>query len=289
LRAGPLSNPKVIALLNAHFVCVYTSNDDITGDDLAKEKAERQRIYGEFTKSKLGSGMVSPYVLTIDAQPLTRLSIGPACEKDNLLKLLEKVVEEQKLAKGDPVVKPEPQNPAPKVPADALLLQLTARKLTPKYSWNEFPSEDWIVLTKEQWKKLVPAADVKAGTAWDIDKAVSAHILTHFFPPTEVCTAKEDVLLSETERYRHKLEQHALKATVLSVQDGVVRVRLDGSLKLNHSFYPGRQDTNAFVEGTVVGYVDYDTSKKKIAALRLVTVEATYVKTPIGVAARSVP
>ena len=256
---------------------------------MAKERAERRRIYGDFIRAKLGTGTVSPFILTPDAKPLTRLSIGPACQMDNLLRLLEKVVAEQKLKRGDPVVKPVAQNPAPKVPADALLLQLTARKLTGKGSWNEFPSEDWIILARNQWEKLAPPAGAKVGSSWDLDKAVSAHVLTHFFPQTEVCTAKEDNLLSETGTYRHKLISHTLKATVISVQDGMVRLRLNGGLKLNHSFYPGRKDTNSFMEGSVIGYLDYNTSKQKVAQLRLVTTEAKYINLPVGIALRSCP
>src|SRR5262245_53143772 len=142
MRAGPLSNSKVIELLNSYFVCVYTSNDEIIGDEefVRKESAERRRIYGAFVKSELGSGTVTPHILTSDAQPLAHLGISQATTKDNLQQLLEKTVADLKLPKGKPVVQPTPQAPPPKTPADALLLHLTARKLTGKGSWNEFPS-----------------------------------------------------------------------------------------------------------------------------------------------------
>src|SRR5262245_33172256 len=134
MRAGPLSNPKVIALLNSSFVCAYTSNDDIPGDaaTVGRERKERDRIKAAFREVKMGSGEVSPSILTPEAKPLGRLSIGPACEKDNLLHLLEKIVADEKLPRGEPIVKPAPQAPPPTAPADALVLHLTARKLTPK-------------------------------------------------------------------------------------------------------------------------------------------------------------
>lgn len=288
MRAGPLSNPKVIALLNASFVCAYTSNDDIAGDadTVGKERKERERIKAAFREAKLGSGEVSPYILTPDAQPLARLGISEACAKDNLLQLLEKTAADLKLPRGEPIVKPAPQAPPPPAPADALVLHLTARKLTPRYSWNEFPSEDWIVLAAAEWQKLMPPASARAKDAYVIDGATSALLLTHFFPQTEVCTAKPDQLLAATGSYRHRLEQHELRGTVLTVQDGTARVRLDGNLKLYHKFYPGHEDQN-HVTATVVGYLDVDLSKKKITAFRLVTDQATYAKTPIGVALRS--
>jgi hypothetical protein len=288
LRAGPLSNPKVIAILNAYFVCAYTSNDNIPGDaeTAKKERAEWLRIRGDFLKAQLGVGDVSPYLLTPDGKPHSRLSIGPATQKDNLLELLEKCVADLKPAKGDPVVKAVPQSRPPEAPAGALVLSVVARKLTPKHSWNEFPSEDWIVLGRDQWRKLLPADDAKPGTTYEIDREVAASVLTHFFPQTEVCTASEATLFAPDGKYKHRLEKHGLTATVLTQQDGTVRVRLDGHLKLYHKFYPGRDDDNA-VTGTVVGYIDVDTAKRKIAALRLVTEQATYAKMPIGVAVKN--
>lgn len=288
MRAGPLSNPKVIAILNAYFVCVYTSNDAIPGDTetVKKEQAERQRIRVDFLKAKLGVGDVSPYLLKPDGTPHSRLSIGPACEKDNLLQLLEKCVADLKPAKGDPIVKPVPQSKAPEAPAGALVLSVVARKLAPKYSWNEFPSEDWMVLGRDQWQKLLPADGAKPGATYEIDKEVAAALLTHFFPQTEVCTASEDKLFAPDGPYKHRLEKHALTATVLTQQEGTIRVRLDGHLKLFHKFYPGHDDQNA-VTATVVGYIEVDAAKRKIVAFRLVTEQATYAKTPIGVAVKN--
>lgn len=291
MRAGPLSNPKVIELLNSYFVPVYTSNDEIIGDEefVRKEAAERRRIYGAFVNSKLGSGTVTPHILTWDAKPLAHLGIGQATTKDNLLQFLEKAVADLKVPKGEPVVKPAPQAPPPQVPADGLLLHLTARKLHKGGSWNEFPSEVWLVLKTNEWSKLTPPADAKAGTTWDVDRDVAASILTHFYPQTEVCTAKDDKLLSATSNYQHRIDEQSLKAKVLSVQDGVVRVRLDGFVKLHHNFYPGRPDPTALAQANVLGFFDYDTAKKKIATLRLVSDGGKYANTTMGIAVRSMP
>lgn len=253
---------------------------------MKKERAEWQRIRGSFLKEKLGVGDVSPYLLTPEGKPHSRLGVSAACQKDNLLELLEKCVADLKPAKGDPLVKPVPQSKPPEAPAGALVLSVVARKLTPKYSWNEFPSEDWIVLGRDQWRKLLPGEDARPGATYEIDKEVAASILTHFFPQTEVCTASEEKLFAPEGPYKHRLEKHALTATVLAQQDGTVRVRLDGHLKLFHKFYPGHEDQNA-VTATVVGYIEVDAAKKKIAALRLVTEQATYNTTPIGVAVKN--
>src|SRR5262249_10555623 len=209
MRAGPLSNAKTIELLNAYFVPVYTSNDEIVGaaDFITKEQAERDRVYRAFLDAKLPAGSVHVYVLSPDAKPLGSIHVAHAGDKDKLTGkdqtqlLLEKTVADLRVEKGKPVATPRPQSAPPKRPADALLLHLTARKLVQKGSWNEFPSEDWIVLEAEHWHKLLPAGDPKVGDSWTVDQAVSTPILTRFFPQTECCTAKDSVLLSETSAY----------------------------------------------------------------------------------------
>src|SRR5262245_61046079 len=140
MRAGPLSDSKVIELLNACFVPVYVSNDDIPGDAGAakKERAERDRILRDFLDAKMSAGSVHVYVLTPEAKPVGSIHVAHAGDKDKAtgktrtLLLLEKAVAELKPEKGKPVVKPAAQSAAPKAPADALVLHLTARKLTDK-------------------------------------------------------------------------------------------------------------------------------------------------------------
>lgn len=239
--------------------------------------------------SHSGTGDVSPFLLTWDAHALARISIGPALEKDNLLHLLEKTVADLKVPGGAAVVKPGPQVVLPRAAADALVLHLTARKLIGPSGWNEFPSEDWVLLSRGQYTKLLPAGAVKTGTTWDPDPQVAAQILTHFFPQTETTTPNEDVLLSPSGAHKHRIEQQALKATVLSIQNGVVRARLDGSLRLHHlCSLRSKEDANAVVTAELLGLLEFDAERKQIRSLRLVTHGAKYGNTPIGVAVRSI-
>ena len=108
-----------------------------------------------------------------------------------------------------------------------------------------------------------------------IDRAVTAKILTHFYPSTE----NNDVSTN-------RLDEQSLKATVLSIQDGVVRARLDGRMKMKHPFY--HRDDDNFVEATIVGILDFEPGKK-IRSLQLATVTATYGRTAFGVVVRSLP
>ncbi len=292
MRAGPLSDPKVIDLLNALFVPLYTSNDELPGDSadrVKREAAEREKQIRAFDAAGLGTGSVTVYILTADARPFTRLGVVKAAENDhNLRQLLENVAADLKVVRGAPIIRPSPQAKPPRAGAEDLVLHLTARKLQPKYSWNEFPSESWIVLSPADWRSLIPAEDA-IGASHDIEKAVAARILTHIYPQTEVCTADETKLLSVEGPYRHAIDEQVLKSTIVSREKGIVRARLEGRVKLHHDFYPSRPDSRAAVVAALVGYLDYDSGARKIAKLRLVTREAAYGKTPIGVAVRSLP
>jgi hypothetical protein len=297
MRAGPLANADVIQLLNCYFVPVYTSNDEVPGtaEVAKKEQAERDRVYRAFLDAKLPAGSVHVYVLSPDLKPLGSIHVAHAGDKDKATGkdrtqlLLEKTIADLKVEKSKPVVAPKPQSAPPNKPADALLLHLTARKLTEKGSWNEFPSEDWIVLDAEQLRKLLPADQVKVGDSWAIDKAVSTPILTRFFPQTECCTAKDSVLLSETSACKHRLKEQALKATVIEAGQGRAVARLDGRSKVLHQFYPNHRYPPTVSTAKIVGYMTFDVAKRKIESLRLVSDDGKFDKMNMGVAVRLVP
>src|SRR5262249_5261243 len=147
----------------------------IPGDaeDVQAEKAERERVLRAFLDARMSAGSVHAYVLTPDGQPVGSLHVAHAGDKDTgetrTQLLLEKAVAELKPEKGGPVIRPAAQSAAPKAPTDALVLHVTARKLAEKGSWNEFPSEDWVVLKPAEWRKWLPAGEAKVGSSWDID------------------------------------------------------------------------------------------------------------------------
>jgi hypothetical protein len=302
MRAGPLSNTKVIELLNAYFVPVYTSNDYISGNpnSLKEEKKDRERVYGAFLEAKMSAGTVHVYILSPDAAPLGSLNVAhavekdPATGKDQTHLLLEKTIRELKTAKGDPLVSPRPQSEPPKADQtdpDSLILHLTARKLAEQGngSWNEFPSEDWIVLAPDQRKKLVPSERVHAGDSWDVDNDVSTPILTRFFPQTECCTAKDSELLSPTGKYKHRLEDQSLRGTVVAVDSDKVMARLEGRSKVLHQFYPNHPYPPTVSTAKIVGYLVFSRTKNKIESLRLISEGGRFDKADMGVAVCSVP
>jgi len=278
LRAGPLADADVIAEINRHFVPVFVSNEDYAKDSPApaEEKAERDRVWADALKAKLPSGTVHVYLLDPGGRVLDSMHVAEAAKPGKLLALLKAVAEREKTPAGDAVVKPAPQSACPKCEADALVLHLVARGAG-KGSWREFPAENWIVLGKDDWARFLPPKDAKPGQSWDVDRETAAKVLTYFYPQTE----NNDVSTN-------RIDRASLKATVVSVKDGVARARLDGSLKMKHAFYPHRDDDKV-VEATVVGYVDADPARPRVRVLRMVTDEATYGAERFEAALREAP
>jgi hypothetical protein len=298
MRAGPLSNRQVIELLNRYFVPVYTSNDFISGDPslLKEEQRERGRVYRAFLEAKLSAGNVHVYVLSPDAIPLGSIHVGEAGDKDSATGkdrtqvLLEKTIRDLKTAKGEPLVAPRPQSEPPKAAQSALVLHLTARKISEKGqgSWNEFPAEDWIVLLADQWKKLLPSGPVHLGDSWDVDKDASSPILTRFFPQTECCTAKDSELLSAAGKYKHRLEEQSLRGTVIALDSDSVMARLEGHSKVLHQFYPNHPYPPTVSTAKIVGYLIFDPLRHKIESVRLVSEDGRFENMDMGVAVRSI-
>src|ERR1043166_6067229 len=157
MRAGPLSNSGVIALLNSSFVPVYAVNEDYSrnGAAPAEEKAELDRIFKEGYTQKRSVGTVHVYVLRPDGQFFDSMHVAEAAKSEKLLALLHKAVAELKTVPGQPVVPPAPQSCPPVCDKDALMLRLVARSLDGRGAWSEFPVEDWIVLSAVEVKKLL--------------------------------------------------------------------------------------------------------------------------------------
>ncbi len=285
MRAGPLANPKVIELLNRYFVPVYISNEDYRGASAAVPKEEVQawqKIYSDAVKEKRSSGAVCVYLVTSDGTGIASMVVSRAAEEDNLREMLQAAVDRLKVEGGKPVVPPSCQMPAPKVGPTDLLLHLVSRA-DHRYSWGEFPSENWIILNEDEWKAWLPPAP-KAGTTYAIPAKEAAKVLTCFFPQTEICNFSK--ALDPDGPYKHRIEKSSLEAKVLGTEGQVLRIRLDGSLKLKHTFYPDRDDTN-YAESTLVGYLDVDPQTNRLLRLRLATSAGHYGRFGFSVAVQT--
>jgi hypothetical protein len=276
MRAGPLSDDRVIALLNARFVPVYVSNEDYDKDGAAplEEKKERNRIWHEAAEKKLSSGTVHVYLLSPgDHRVLDSMHVADASETKKLLAMLNRTVANLKTPAGEPVVKPALQSRAPRSEGDSLVLHGTARGFN-QGSWREFPGENWLVLSAEEWRKLLPAKDATVEESRAVDEKLTARLLANFYPQTE-----------NNDTSSMKIERRQLEARLIAADAKLVRWRLSGQLQARHAFYPGRTDHQPLT-AQLVGYVDVDPQTQTIRALNLVTQTARYGQEEFGAALR---
>lgn len=298
VRAGALSNDTVIDLLNRSFVPVYVSSHDYgnTGKAPAAEKAEWQRLRQEAARANL-TGRINQ-VWLLDAEGNLRDTLD-ACHApaDQLMKtlvaLLDPLASEPAAARAKPLAAPAPQSHPPQASRDALVLHLTARYLERRgaelvpmkvalgkevnYFMRGLPAENWIVLERADCAKLLPAGPLSVGRSWELDRAIADRVLRHMYPPTE-----------DNDLAKSRIDEGKLRATVVGIDGGVARARLEGSLRMKRPFDPEKDD-NRYVTATLLGYLDFEPARSRIGALRLTTTEATYGKDPVGVAVRSVP
>jgi hypothetical protein len=275
MRAGPLSDRRVIDLLNQNFVCVYNVNEDYWQSRVAaEERKELDRIHQEGYAKKLSVGTVHAYVLTPDGHTHDSLHVASAAQTPKTLTMLERAVEQFKPQPGKPIVPPAPQSVPPPSAADAVTLHLVSRG-DDRGSWGAFPAGNWIVLNREHWSKLLPTGDVKPGQTWELDPDVSARVLTYFYPQTENNDASTD-----------RIEKHSLTAKALTVNDGLVTARIDGFVKMQHVFYPGRKNPEP-LEAEIVGVLTFAPGKPP--SLQLTTTKAAHGKRTFKVAVRTLP
>src|SRR5262245_65325334 len=108
------------------------SNRDHGEDGSAppEEKAEMKRIYREALAAGLKAGSVCAYMIAPDGRPVAvaPLNEDVAADPDRLAGLMEQVIRDLKVARGDPLVQPKPPS-APPAEADALVLHVVARYL----------------------------------------------------------------------------------------------------------------------------------------------------------------
>jgi len=276
MRAGPLSNSKVISLLNRFFVPVYAVNEDYRdgGAAPAADKAEYNRIFKQSLAAGISTGTVHVYILSPEGIPVDSLHVATAAKTERLIDLLERIIEKLRVPEGKTLVAPAPQSAPPRCEADSLVLHLTSRSLDGRGAWSDFPVEDWIVLSRSEWEKFLPANPSRIGHGWVVDKKTSEKLLTRFYPPTE----NNDVT-------KNHFERQTLKANLVQFENGGARIRIEGDLRMRHSFY--HKEDGKVVEATFIGFIDFDPALRSIRSFLLVTDRATYGGGTFGVAVRS--
>ncbi len=291
MRAGPLSDDRIIDLLNRHFVPVSVSNDAYTRGEISKEDHELKiSIVRESWKDDriIRTGEDAVYVLTPDGKFYDAIRAPDSIRVAFLRPFLERMVSDLKVKPLDrPIVDPMVQSKRPKTSEGQIVLHNAARYIPKGEGWAKMPAEDWIVLDRGEWSKFLPANDAKIGTRWDVDSEVVRKILVNFYPPT-----------GNTDTKKNKIENMVLTATLVSRENGTARVRLDGALKMKHPWFttglgPGaavQQGEEYFVEiKKIIGFVDCDLEAPAIRSLRVLGDKATYATYNFVVALRLAP
>lgn len=271
LREGPLSETVVIETINTYFVPVYVSTE-------RRDNRELNRVYAEAIAAKLSAGSERIYLLEPDGKVVDSL---PICHVTtaNLLESLRKRAREP----GPTLVPPAPQS----VPPEGYrVLHLTSRYLDKEghplrpvktSSYHAFPAEDWITLTPEEGAALVPDPQAPPGASWYVDLQVAARLLSRLYPLTGNYGPSE----------RNRIEEAELNSTVVSGRRATAWIRLEGRVRLRHTFFQDKDERP--VQAEVTGYLEFDRKEKKIRSFRLVTDRALYGKEKFGVAVASVP
>src|SRR2546422_11693724 len=112
MRAGPLSDPRVISLLNRYFAPVYVSNEDFGKAGAAEEDEKKActRIYLEALMENRPAGSVCVYLIAPGGDGFDSLVVSQAAEPGRLQKMLEAAIERLKTLPGEPLVPPSPQS-----------------------------------------------------------------------------------------------------------------------------------------------------------------------------------
>lgn len=226
-------------------------------------------------------GTVHVYLLSPDRTAIESLHVAVASQENVLLKLLQKTIAGLHTAPGAPVAKPHPQSKPPIVPPGSLAFHLVTRG-SEEGSWRQFPAEDWIVLDHAECNALLPPGSLSLHTSWDVPPAIAGKFLSWFYPQTE------DPELAN----RSIIERESFRMTVVTLENGMARARIDATLRMEHSFYPGRGSGDGvppdLVDARLLGFMDFNPAERSIQRLRLVTEKATYKDEYFDAALRSV-
>src|SRR5262249_8802414 len=144
---------------------------------------------------------------------------------------------------GPPVLSPKAQSVPPASAAGSHILHLVSRGSNVG-SWREFPAENWITITTDEWGKMLAPGEGKPGAVWTLDPQLTRKLLTNFYPQTEDTDSTD----------RNKMAHHLLRLTVISTDGKLATARIDGELMMQRTFYPGRSDFQT-IRASLIGYL----------------------------------
>jgi hypothetical protein len=266
MRASSLSDERVIELVSRYFVPVWLSRDNYQlGARSDAERAEIRRIDLDKRKRGLKGGTVCVYMLAPDGAVMATLPVHQAHNPNNLVPFLKQIIEKERLQPRNPEAVQASAAPRKVVrprTLGGLILHVRTKNEGPRAGYGV--SEDWVELTADECKILLPTADARAGNSGRVPEKVVDKLFQRFYPPAPNWKVADSTILSR-----------ALTATVLSASETEVRVGLRGSVELSHPF--GGPDTPGRVTANLVGVLRYDSMRKAVTSFAMASEEAKFV------------
>jgi hypothetical protein len=265
MRASSLSDPEVIGFVAQYFVPLDLGTRSRSKPATAAESAERLRIFQAAEKAGLEAGTVCIYVLAPDGAVLESLMVHQAVEKRKLLPVLKRALEKCPVQPRSREAIAASRMASPGLPQladrDGLRLRVLTRFLAED---NGGTAENWAELSAADRAAFAPPAGAKQWQSWDIPAAVANKLYVHCFPP-----------VSDFSSQTSEVRTANLKATLIGVRPGLAQLEFGGSLDMLH-----REANNALppsgVALKIVGVGTYDTARKQLLSLHLISTQATY-------------
>jgi hypothetical protein len=265
MRVSSLSDPRVIDVIRKYFVPAWLSRDDYQLEARSRdEQAELARLDGERSKRKMRGGAVCVFVVAPNGDVLATQAVQEAYKAENLLPLLKKIVEEQK-------VKPRDDEAIRASAAAARETKAKTKEGRFIHIWtrvdlksdNRGVSNDRVELTAEELKAFVPPAEARAGTSWKIADKIAVKLFQYGYPPGPYWKPSDC-----------KVKKATLTATLAAVSEKENRIDLSGDMELN---FPLGRPTEGRITAHFVGVAREDRDKHALTALMLVSEQAEFV------------
>ena len=274
MRAGPLSDPGIIHLLNSFFVPVYATVEDYRpgGAKWEGEGPLYREIRAEAKEEGRHDGTVCVYLIAPDGDGFDSLIVSQANKTPRLRQFLESAITRLSVSPGKALLPTVPQNVTPEVPFGGVVLYVVSRG-NPDGDWSGLPGESWIPLESDEWWALVPDPQAEPGERWEVDEAIAEKILTHVHPPTRISRFESQRLPSGP--HGHQVEAAELEGKVLAREGNILRVRFDGRSQIKRAARPFKPDENRAV-ATIVGFAELDVETQQLRSLQLVSGDGHY-------------
>ena len=261
MRVSSLSDERVQRLLGRYFVPAWLSRDRYQLDGPDKdEQAELQRIDRQRRERGLPGGTVTVHILAADGTVAASMAVGDAMKPDKLVAFLENYIDREK-PKPRTEARPATVKSRPRPEGAATLCIWTRFE-------NKGPNRglgaDRIALTADQAAAFVPDRDARAGSSFTLRAKAVDSIFSYFYPPLPHYDVKKSKLVGQ-----------GLTATVVSISDKEVRLRLEGHAELRYPDTGKPTDGRATLK--LLGTATVNPGKRTLTDLALTSVEGEYV------------